>query len=371
MKYVALPAVDNDILLRGDICVTSVAELYRALADRDCTEIYITRAFADQNFTYTALCEFVENSSAVAPQIEITVEDTYYNDTMLTVKRLQECRSTEELLFLLEKYPTRIMATLKELTAYYRDTKDELTAANNKLATVQMAVVNANKAASEKDIEINALQTKCNELDSKLQVLVNRLNFSYEQTVHPDKLFTLEENHYKKVLYLKEVSRVHFTDTLVYYLCEILKTLYSMPVRFIVIEPYYNYGKANLYPNLKPHWNLTYRDVFSGNIFMAGFQPKLMEDILRNSSHVEYLVILDRCGMDCMHVDYMNVKTVYLASDVNDLPEGCASEDCITYDKDTLHISYIDQFETLSPESRIQMYSAMPVTQKLIEYLEA
>ena len=371
MKYVALPVVDNDILLRGDICVTTIPELYRALADRDCTEIFITREFADRNFTYTALCEFVENSSAIAPNVEITVEDTYYNDTMLTVKRLQECRSTEELIFLLEKYPTRIMSTLKALATYYRDTKDELTAANNKLASAQMAVDAANKAATDKEKEINALQTKYNDLDSKLQVLVNRLNFSYEQTIKPENLFVLDENHYKRILYLKEISRVHFTDTLIYYLCEILKTLYSMPVRFVANEPYYNYGKAELYPNLKPHWNLTYRDVFDGNIFMAGFQPKLMEDILRNSSHVEYLIILDRCGMGCTHVDYMNVKNIYLASDVKDLPAECSAEDCITYDKDTMHISYIEHFDELSPEDRIQMYSTMPVTQKLIEYLEA
>lgn len=370
MRYIATLKEDSNVILRGDACVTSLTDLYTLLVTKNCESITITREFADANFTYTSLCAFIANSAKLAPHIQITVEDTYYNNIDSAVRRLAECSSIEELIFLIERYPDKALAILKKLCLQHTSNAEALNVANNKLASALLATSDAKRLLKYRTAELDTAQANANELASKLHVLVNRLNFSYEQTINPDTMFTVGENQYKRILYLKEVSRVHYTDTLVYYLCEILKTLYSMPVRFVVIEPYYSYGRAKLYPDCKPHWELTYRDVYSGNIYMAGMQPKLMEDILCNPNQVPYLIILDRGGMDCVHVDYMNVDTIYVASDIRDLPAEADPQHAITYSKTTLNIPYIEDYESLSLEQRIQKYSTMPIVKTFIDYLE-
>ena len=66
----------------------------------------------------------------------------------------------------------------------------------------------------------------------------------------------LSKNNYDKVIYIKEITRVQYIDTLVYYLKEILRVLYSMPTRLVVIESYYGSGCPRLYPKLTPHYAL-------------------------------------------------------------------------------------------------------------------
>ena len=177
-------------------------------------------------------------------------------------------------------------------------------------------------------------------------------------------------NNYNHILYIKELSRVHYTDTLVYYLQEILKTLYGVPVRTVVIEPYYSYGREAMYPDLAPHWKLKYEDVYGGNIFMAGYQPKLMKDILQNANHVNYLIVLDRAGYRYPHIDCPNTTVVYTASDLTDVPPEIDIDKVISYSDRSMYIPYIEDFDKLSPEDKIQKYSSMDVTKELINYLE-
>lgn len=103
---------------------------------------------------------------------------------------------------------------------------------------------------------------------------------------------------------------------------------------------------------------------------MSGYQPKLMTDILKNSNHVHYLIILDRGGYHVPHVSGGNVSTVYTASDVKDVPKNVSMKDVITYEEATLNIPYIEGFDEMSPEIKIQKYSSMPIMKGLISMLE-
>ena len=143
-----------------------------------------------------------------------------------------------------------------------------------------------------------------------------------------------------------------------------------MPVRTVVIEPYYSYGRNSLYPKMKPHWDLTYQDVYSGDIFMSGYQPKVMKDILYNSNHVNYLIVLDRGGYSTPHIVHPNTTVVYTVSDLKDIDSNINKNKVISYDESTLFIPYIENFNKLSPEEKIQKYSSMSVTKELIKHLE-
>ena len=157
---------------------------------------------------------------------------------------------------------------------------------------------------------------------------------------------------------------------MLYYLQEILKTLYNEPVRTVVLAPFYSHKNARLYPRYKPHWELTYRDVMCEDVYMAGLQPNLMADILKDGNHSSYLIILDRSCCDAPFVAGKNVETVYITSDINDLEPQIPLDQVISYESNTMNIQHIVDFTTKSPELCIQDYSNMEVIKNLIELIE-
>ena len=370
MKYVALTKVDNDIIIRGDMCITDLRGLYEVLIEKDTTDIELRKDFIDANFTYSALCDFVEQSAALAPGVRIWASGVLYDSTLSAVQELASFKRPDEFVYAVEHSPTKIIGTIQTLCKSYIEAHDEAAVANNKIATMLVQIDDLQRQLKEREREKSELQENVNEVSSKLHALVSRVNFKYEKAIKEDELFLLHENKYNHVLYVKDITRVHYTDTLLYYVEEILKTMYSVPVRSVVIEPYYSYGCESRYPMHTPHWNLTYRDVYSEDILMAGFQPKLMRDVLQDSNHVHYLVILDRGGYRVPHVDGGNVDVVYTVSDVNDAPKGVDEKHIISYSPTTLNIPYIEGFDNLSPEERIKIYSSMDVTKALINILE-
>ncbi len=369
MKYIAIPKVDNNIIIHGDECVTNLRELYIALAQTDTTEIEIRKDFADKFFTYTALCDFVENSATIAPNVNISVQDTVNDNMTFAVDGISIYKDVESLIYALETKPEFILQTIHSLCKYYRDTHDEQNIANSKIATLSVQVTELERELAASEAKQKSLQDQCNDVFAKLHALVSRTNFRYEKTINPDKLFLSGPNNYNHILYIKEISRVHYTDTLIYYVQEIMRTMYGVPMRSIVIEPYYAYDRAALYDGYKPHWKLNFNDVYSGNIFMAGYQPKLMDDILQNANRVNYMIVLDRGGYSVPHITGNNVSVVYTVSDINDI-ESVPYDNVLSYSEATLNIPYIPDFENLSPESRIQKYSTMAVTKRFINLLE-
>lgn len=370
MRYVAVKDIDNDIIIQGDGCITSLAELYTVLVEPETTEIEIRSCFVKEFFTYTALCDFVENAASVVPNVRVWVADAIADNVSSAVEEISEFKDPDEFIYALEYNPNKVISTIQTLCKTYTQANEESTIANNKIATMLVQIDDLQRQLREAEEQNQRLNKLANETHAQLHALVSRVNFKYEKAIKADEMFLAKSHKYNRVLYLKELSRVHYTDTLVYYIKEILKTLYSAPVRSVVIEPYYSYGRESLYEGYVPHWELTYQDVYSGDILMAGYQPKLMRDILQNSNHVHYLIILDRGGYREPHVSGLNVNTIYLASDVKDVPSDIPQNKVITYDSSTLNIPYIEDFDKLSIEDRIQKYSSMPVTKELIKILE-
>lgn len=370
MNYVALLNVDNDIIIRGDNCCTTLQELYTAITETNTTEIEIRKEFADAYFTYSALCDFVENSASLFPNVRIVVEDTVYDTATKHVDELMSMKHPDELVYAITKDPSRIISTIQMLCKSYMQAKDDASVANNKIATMLVQIEDLTKQLGYMKKDYKNVLDLNNELDAKLQALISRVNYRYEKSVNPDEMFVAKSNSYNHVLYIKEISRVHYVDTLIYYMKEVLKTLYSVPVRFVVIEPYYAYGAIDRYPDCKPHWDLTYQDVYSGDILMAGYQPKLMKSILQDANHVNFLIVLDRGGYMTPHIDCQNTTVIYTVSDLKDLPEKIPKNKVISYDDSTLYIPYIDDFDKLSSEDKIQKYSSMKVMKELINYLE-
>ena len=371
MKYIACLEPDNEEILNGCSCIMTIGELYRAIIDTEATEVEVRKDFAEEFFTPSGLSHFVEDAQNLNPKIVINVDGVLSLFNEDAVKELMTLKTPEELLYALEKKPKEIIDTIQMLGNEYLATSYETLVANNKVATLHLQNATLQSKLRSVQDEKRALIELKNDYESKFNTLVSRINFKYNKAINPDTMFQVTGNKYDKILYIKEITRVHYTDTLVYYLQELLKTLYNVPVRLVVIEPPYAYGRAAMYPNCKPHFDLLYSDVYKEDIFMAGLQPELMQDILRNASSVNYLIILDRSGYAVPHVRGDNVEIVYCVSDSKDVTDSTIPADrIISYSEVTMNIPFIPGFDFLSVEEKMKKYSSMKIVKKLIELIE-
>lgn len=371
MTYVALLNYSNDVIIRGERCITNPTELYQALVLKDTSEIQITRPFADAYFTPSGLSDFVQNAQSVNPYVTVRVEADVREFNMRAVRALASYNSIEEVIYQLQANPKDMMGTIHMLCAAYADTYSETLVANNKVSALQLQNTELQQRLADLQEDYRVLLRDKSDVEAKLGMLVGRINYSYEKDIDPTQFTMIEgKARYSKVLYIKERTRVRYVDTMIYYLKEILRTLYSVPVREVVIGPYYAYEGARMYPHLQPSFDLSYSQVYKSDIYMPGYQPGVMEDILKNPSNVEYLIILDRCGFETPHVTGQGVEYIYTMTEPADNYDNIDPLRIISYSHDTLYIPHIERFADMSIEERIQRYSSMRVVKNIIDILE-
>lgn len=371
MTYEALLVYDNSVVIRGSRCIVNTQELYQALVLKDTSAILIHRDFANKYFTPSGLADFVANAKSVNPYCQVTVDAEVRNFHMDAIRELSRFNNVEDVLWQFQAHPREMMQVLQMLCRAYTDTYSETLVANNKVSALQLQNNELLKKLEDREADYQTLLAEKELVESKLGMLVGRINYSYERDIDPSQFIQIEgKSKYTKILYIKERVRVRYVDTLIYYLKEILRILYSVPVREVVIAPYYAYEGAQMYPHLQPSYDLSYTKLYKDDIYMPGFQPSVMEDILRNPSNVEYLIILDRCGMGVPHVLGEGVEYIYTMSDPRDNYDNIDPRRIISYFHETLHIPYIENWDELSVEDRMSRYSSMRITKNLIDILE-
>lgn len=370
MTYVASLKIDNDEIIKGNRCVTNMVELYACIIEKDTTEIQIRKEFYETFFTPSGLAEFIKNVHGLNSSINIKTEFAWEPSKEANVRRLRSLKSVPELVYALETQPEETIKLINELCDNFLNSYSETLIANNRVSSMHMQNSKLLKELQEANEQNQVLQAQKNLTASKLHQLISRINYSYEKNIDADMMLQVDGCKYDKVLYIKEITRVHYTDTFIYYLQEILKTLYGVPTRVLVIEPFYAYDRIRLYPSLKPHWDLKYTDVYESDIFMAGFQPNLAKDIMQNSSAYNYLIVLDRGGLAKPHLVNSKVEVIYTASCEGDIPDGIDPTRVISYKGNHLKIDFIKDFDKLSPEDKLSMYSSMTSMKAIIELME-
>ncbi len=334
-------------------------------------KVVIRQDFAHEYFTPTGLMEYIENARRINCNlvVELDIKDEVLTrDAMIT--KIAECRNLSEIIMLQGAHEKEFMDTLKYLIARNNADFKQMLAYSNQVSRLQSIVEGLQTEIAEKDYTIQLESANKLSYQSKFHALISRINYQYNAGVDKNKLFQVDKNSYDKILYIKEISRVQYTDTLVYYLKEIMKTLYAMPTRILVIEGYYAEGKIPLYPNLVPHHNLIERDVLKGDILMLGMQPSIMQDVLKNSSNISILIILDRGGYSVPHVVGPNVEMLYTVSDLKDVPAGIPMGRVISYENTTQFIKYIKDFDKMDTSARISEYSSMSIVKNIVDLLE-
>ena len=372
MRYICTKEFNSEHTLNGYTCITEIEELHRAIVDRNATEITFEDSFVDTFYTPSSFEELVNEISKINPSLQLKFETPERIIMPAQVKRLTKIDTADELFLMLNNQPDKVLDIIKFLGRKYLEVNEETLIANSKLASMQLKVSSLTKQVRENEDQIDRLvKTELNS-STRLEVLVNRINNKYNGNINPDEMFDVEGNSFDKVLYLKEITRLRFTDTLIYYLQEILRSLYSMKCRLVVMEPFNAHDKYVEYPNLVPTWSCSKLDIVSSDIFMAGIQSLTMSDILKNASNIKYLIILDRTGDTKVHVTGSNVEPLYMLSSYEDkkLYSQIPEDRIISYSADSLNIPYIPEFDEMPSEKKMGVYSSLPITKTLIEMLE-
>ena len=372
MKYICTKEFNSEHTLNGYTCITEIEELHRAIVDRNATEITFEDSFVDTFYTPSSFEELVNEISKINPSLQLKFETPERIIMPAQVKRLTKIDTADELFLMLNSQPEKVLDIIKFLGRKYLEVNEETLIANSKLASMQLKVSSLTKQVRENEEQIDKLVRTELHSSTRLEVLVNRINNKYNGNINPDEMFDVEGNSFDKVLYLKEITRLRFTDTLVYYLQEILRSLYSMKCRLVVMEPFNAHDKYVEYPNLVPTWSCSKLDIVSSDIFMAGIQSLTMSDILKNASNIKYLIILDRTGDTKVHVTGSNVEPLYMLSSYEDksLYQQIPEDRIISYSADSLNIPYIPEFDEMPSEKKMGVYSSLPIMKTLIEMLE-
>ena len=371
MIYEACLDYDNAVIIRGNGIVTTPQELYSIVIHPDLSELIIHKEFAEAFFTPSGLSDLKANIERANPHCTVVIDAETTDFGSRAIHALSTYTSADEVIYQFQAHPKEIMGALNRLCENYSNTYTETLVANNKASSLQLQNSELRKKYEDLLEEYAHLIREKSLVDTRLSTLVGRINYSYSKDIDPSQFIQIEEkNRYTKILYIKERTRVRYMDTLLYYLQESLRILYGMPARVVVIGPYYSYSGLRLYRGLQPSYDLSYSQLYSSDIYMPGFQPSVMGDILKNPSNINYLIVLDRGGFDVPHIIGDSVEYVYTMSDTADNYDNIDPRRIISYSHDTLYIPYIKYYESLGLEERMKKYSSMEITQQLIELLE-
>lgn len=352
--------------------VETLESLNRIVADNKTRRTVIVRKdFIDKYFPYGTINSYVGTVERLNPNIIFQFDGYELQSQVdrevlgLIANNLNKDDLTTILQFRSHDF---IEALVKLINSYTSKESQELQGASI-ISSLRETIDRQNARIKELERLLNIETTSKAEVQDKLSVLIKRINYTHNVGVEESMLFRAHTNNYDRVVYIKEITRVQYVDTFVYALQEILRIMYSMPVRLCVIEGYYANGKVSQYQGLKPHYRLTEHDVVSSDILMLGYQPKLFQDIMKNPSNISILIVLDRGGYICPHLFGDNVEYFYTASDTRDVPQDVPRSRIISYDSDTLYIPMIKNFRSLSAADRVHKYSSMNIVKQVIGLL--
>lgn len=348
------------------------AELAKVICQTDKHNTIIFRSdFISKYFTPTGFIKYSEGIKKINPNILLQVDD---EENIISaeemIRKVLKCRSMEDIIFTANAHEKEFLDAITEMATSTRKARRESLIQQSQISQLQMQNDNLNLELDNlKAMLSNEQQTKLG-YQTRYNNLVSRIKYQYGVNYNDDKVFQVSSHKYDKILYFKELSRVQYTDSLVYYLQQILRVMYNMPARVVVIESYYADGKIYQYPKLVPHHQVTDADILSGDILMLGMQPNMMEAILQNASNVSFLIVLDRAGYSQPHIIGDNVEYLYTVSDHKEIPPYLEPMRCITYNPDgNLNIPYVEAFEQLDDSGKMSLYSSMPIVHAIIDLI--
>lgn len=338
MIYVCSLKDDKKASSEGKVVLKTIEEAYKVIPHKETREIIMKDKFVERYFTPSGFASFVRECSRINKFLEIIYNPKYSLHSDDKVKNLDEIEDSQQ----------------------------------SKLSNMHLELWETKCLWEQELEEHNKTRNKLAKVSAELDAMISSINYKFGRAANVEKYsgINISACNYRKILYIKEITRVHYVDTLLYYLQEIIKSVQLKQARLMVIEAAYSGSRIALYPRCKPYSGLTGWEVLDGNIYIAGFQADVVESVLKNSSNSEYLIILDRSGYENMHVMGKSVESLYTVSDLEDVKFNVSLSRLISYSNKTLHIPFIKNFNELASEDRADKYYSMEITKAILEMLE-
>lgn len=370
MIYVCTLTNSKDIVLNGKDIIMTTEELYKHITDTKCTGLEIKSDFVHKYYTDSSLQIEIDNIRKLNPRINIQVD--YKTKQESDISLMSELKDVEDFISWAFANKNEAFEIYQNLCKEHNKKVNTYLEANAKVNELNLAYIDVKKEKEDEVAKCKNLQRQLEDVSAKYNSLLSKINMNYNVGITSKYLepIKLSVNAYQKILYIKEVTRVTYVDTFIYYLKEILRSLYSVPARLLVMESPLGYSRAYMYPECKNSLNLNIGDVYNKDIFVAGYSEELVKDVLKNPNRQPYLVVLDRTDWRDTFITGTNVETYYTASDIQDLIDFQDLEHIISYNNNTLHIDYIEDFDKLEPQEKIIKYSSMDIMKKTINLLE-
>jgi len=286
--------------------------------------------------------------------------------------KINSSRSDDFLAYVMAN-PSLSMNFLRELLENYNQNTMEMLSLRNKIETLIMENSGLTDMIDKKDIAFKTIETAYNELFSTHGNLVQKINYQYSIPYDGEGETGFRQSviNFDKILYVKEVSRVKYMDTLLYYVQNIMNTIHKKHTRYIIIEPFGANKIARLYPNHTPTSRLTHHDLRHEDILMVGYQTDIMMSILQNTAKHGFLIVFDRSRSDYIYVQGDKVRPIYTFSDLSDSEIlDIPLSNVLSYSHRSMYIPHIEGFQNLPAQEKLVAYSELPVLNELITALE-
>lgn len=343
--------------------ITNLKELFEVvIRNRELNTLTFSNDFIKTYFNGVLFQKFVDEVHRVNPTLKI-----YNNVKPLAIKmdELFNDMNKDALDLQLHFNTDDFIATIEELITVYKQTQRDNSNSASLISSLSSSLhtlgEDLNNMKEEKDHAMFLVE----DINSKLNLLIDRINYSHGYFIDKNKMFMEEQHEFNTVLYFKEISKVQYTDTFIKALKQNLMSKYEIPVRVVVIEPFYATSKVKMYPELKLYSNLTEEDAIKSDILMLGYQPRIFRTILNNTNKFGTLIILDRALYEYPHLVADDVQYFYLASDGDDISEEVPMSRRITYSGNTLNIPLIKNYDSLSAIDKFHQYSSIPIMKSI------
>lgn len=385
-------------------------EMFNKIFSDNCNIVLLTDEFIKMQLNWSTLESVITQLKkirrtikfvVVGEKIEMTVPNAYmlnepWVNAVRTCKRVEEITAAplprtgkkgnniiDMLQFNLAKpdflieyilaNPQLVLPELKRLVEIETTERHQVTEMRSRLDTLVLENMRLQEELRRSREERVNLVERLQTATGNYEDLVLRINKQYGVPYADDNLhgFDIEMNRYTKILYIKELTRVHFVDSLLYYTQLVLNTLNEQPTRYCVIEKEYSYSSAKMYPHHLPHTGINYAELKSADLCMIGYRKDILQSVLQNPSDAKYLILLDRSGHDFLAVRGDRVQTLYTLSDLKDNRYyGVPADITISYNTDNFYIPVIPGFDEMSDAEKIGAYTTLEITKAFVAAIE-
>jgi len=318
-----------------------------------------------QNFTTTSFNTLIGNIKAINPNLGI--ETDYKLEVVAddVIRRLNCARDVRDVMFALSAHPKEGLETIKTLTGKILNYSKEAQEISAKLAEVGHTVANLENENDSLQNDLTKVRKSRDYYAALTEIMRNRFEGKFLKPLEESSLNYCNINSFDSIVVFKEISPVKDFDNMLKALLGIAEKVYDMPSRLLVIAPYGNSMLRYRYPALKWFLDLTTEDVLVGNILCAGFQHKIITDILRNGSKISTLYVYDATGSDIQHIIGNNVQTYYICDDIN-IMEALQINPNLCIGAGYLKIEEIQDREKLSNSEILGYYSRQNIIQTIL-----